>query len=374
LLILVNVYFPATFVVKQISLSSEKYCRRKYSGLRAVFWTVLLVLLTGGASRFALAQHSGRPTPDLLPEARPDAAIAEVGNPLRIDVLANDIGVPSDGPAPELRTEGVPACATVQIDGRVLVFRGSAACIGTDVVFGYGVKLQGTWMTAAVSVTVKPAGAAPGPGPRGGNVAGGCNVPGLDWQMTRIEGGAFDKSSAPAGIVDFVELIDETSFSVAPLCITLDTIPAEPVDRFFNNLREEDRRDQYPELAAPNSNPIAPGTPGRLPANASQRMAVAFAKWFGERNERQLVLPTLQEYVAVAWELQASRRGAPETDAYLITMRSGNLMWTSTPCGSPGSYWTIGPSNEASAQGKLRKLCYQQSRLDRTGFRLVIKQ
>jgi hypothetical protein len=350
---------------------SDKHLQRKYFGFHAAIYVALLMLLIGClligcASRVAFAQNSGRPVPAPLPEARPDAAVAEVGRPVRIDVLANDYGVPSEGqPAPEMRIEGVPACATVQVEGRTLIFRGGTDCVGADVVFGYSVKIQGDWLTAAVSVTVKPATAA---------ALGPCNVPEYDWQMTKIDGGTFDKSSMPPGIVDFVDLIDENTFSVAPFCITLDAIPAEPVERYFNNLREEDRRDQYPELAAQTNIPAVPGAPGRMPANASQRMALAFAKRTGERSNRQLALPTLQEYVGVAWELQAKHRGAPETDAFLITMRSGNLQWTSTPCGSPGSYWTVGPSTQASAQGKLVKLCYELSRLDRTGFRLVVKQ
>lgn len=345
---------------------SDKHLQRKYFGFHAAIYVALLMLLIGCASRVALAQNSGRPVPAPLPEARPDAAVAEVGKPVRIDVLANDYGVPSEGqPAPEMRIEGIPACATVQVEGRALIFRGGTDCVGADVVFGYSVKIQGDWLTAAVSVTVKPATAA---------ALGPCDVPEYDWQMTKIDGGTFDKSSMPPGIVDFVDLIDENTFSVAPFCITLDAIPAEPVERYFNNLQEEDRRDQYPELAAQTNIPAVPGAPGHMPANASQRMALAFAKRTGERSNRQLALPTLQEYVGVAWELQAKHRGAPETDAFLITMRSGNLQWTSSPCGSPGSYWTVGPSTQASAQGKLVKLCYELSRLDRTGFRLVVKQ
>jgi hypothetical protein len=371
---------------------SERQFRRKYPGFRTpyffralsirspitkllcaeslfaqsivIFSIVALSIIAG--SSVARAQNGGRPVPDLLPEIRADAAVAEVGKPLRIDVLANDIGVPSEGePAPEMRVEGVPPCATVQVDGRVLIFRGGADCVGADVVFGYGVRIQGNWLGAAVTVTVKPAVIA---------AAAACDVPESDWRMTRLEGGSFDKSSAPPGIIDFADLIDEASFSVPPLCITLESVPAEPVERYFNNLREEDRRDQYPELTAPPNVPTAPVMPGRIPAIVSQRMAMAFAKRTGERNSRPLALPTLQEYIGAAWELQAKHRGAPETDAFLIAMRSGNLQWTSSPCGSPGSYWTIGPSTLAGAQGKLVKLCYELSRIDRTGFRLVIRQ
>lgn len=366
--ILVNFYFPVTFVVKQNPLSGEKYCQRRGLGLRTACGAALLAVLIGSTTHDALAQGGGRPTPELLPEARPDAAVAEVGKPLRIEVLANDYGVPpADQPAPELQVEGVPPCASVGVDGRALIFRGGADCVGSDVVFGYRVKLGGNWLTAAVSVTVKPAEIVRR---SDGGGAAACSFPDPDMKMTKIEGGSFDKSSIPPGVVDFAELVDENTFSVTPFCITLDAIPAEPVDRYFNNLREEDRTEQFPELAGQGGVPPPQAMPGRPPASVSQRMAVAFAKRSGERSDRELLLPTLQQYVAAAWELQTKHPGAAETDAFLIAMRSGNLQWTSTPCGSSGSYWTIGPS----AQGKLVRLCYALSRLDRTGFRLAIQQ
>lgn len=328
--------------------------------------------------------QGGRPTPPELPEARPDSAVAEVGNAVRIEVLANDLGVPAQGePAPEMKVDSIPPCATVQVDGRALVFRGGNDCVGSDVVFGYSVKLGGEWQSAAVSVTVRPA-AEPGRTPPStqppvaeqapATAVVPCSLPDTDWQMARIEGGSFAKSSIPAGIVDFADLIEDSSFSVAPFCITIDAVPAEPVDRYFNNLNEDERRNQFPEIGARNAMPAAQADPTRAPANASQTMALAFSKRTGERSGRALGLPTLQEFVAAAWELQSKHPGSSQTDAFLILVRSGNLQWTSTPCGSPGSYWTIGPSTQASAQGKLVKLCYNATRIDRTGFRLVMKQ
>jgi hypothetical protein len=330
-----------------------------------------------------LRAQGGRPTPPELPEARPDTATAEVGVAKRIEVLGNDLGVPAQGqPAPEMKVDGVPPCATVQVDGRALLFRGGADCVGSDVVFDYSVKLGGEWQSAAVSVTVRPAEAAVTPPPSQPPVtpppsAGAvvpCSLPDTDWQMARIEGGTFNKSSIPAGIVDFADLIEDSSFSVASFCITIDAIPAEPVDRYFNNLNEDERRSQFPEIGARNAMPTGQADPARAAANASQTMALAFSKRSGERSGRALGLPTLQEFVAAAWELQSKYPGSPQTDAFLILVRSGNLQWTSTPCGSPGSYWTIGPSTQASAQGKLVKLCYNSTRIDRTGFRLVMKQ
>ena len=333
--------------------------------------------------------QGSRPTPPELPEARPDSAVADVGNAVRIEVLANDLGVPAQGqPAPEMKVDTIPPCATVQVDGRALVFRGGNDCVGSDVVFDYSVKLNGEWQSAPVTVTVRPAEAnrtpppppppppsqSPATTPPQATAVAPCNVPDTDWQMARIEGGSFDKSSIPTGIVDFADLIEDSSFSVAPFCITIDAVPAEPVDRYFNNLNEDERRNQFPEIGARNAMPVGQADPTRAPANASQTMALAFSKRTGERSGRAMGLPTLQEFVAAAWELQSKHPGSPQTDAFLILVRSGNLQWTSTPCGSPGSYWTIGPSTQASAQGKLVKLCYNATRIDRTGFRLVMKQ
>jgi hypothetical protein len=329
-----------------------KFCQLRY--FAAV--SAALMAVTFGSLR----AQGARPIPPELPEARPDTAVTEVDKEISIDVLANDLGVPPPGqPVPEMRVEGAPACATVRINGRELVFRGSDSCVGSDVVFGYSVKLGGEWQTAAISVTVRPRSARTPPA--------SCNLPDTDWQMTRIDGGVFDKSAVPSGVSDFAGLIEESSFTVDPFCITVEPIPAEPVERYFNNLNEDERRSQFPEFGGGVST-------GHAPANASAAMAVAFTKRVAERSGRQLALPTLQQMVAAAWELQSKHPGAPQTDAFLILMRSGNLQWTSSACGPQDRYLAIGPSAQANIQGQLVKLCYNASRIDRTSFHLVMTQ
>jgi hypothetical protein len=190
----------------------------------------------------------------------------------------------------------------------------------------------------------------------------------MNWNATMIQGGAYSKDNAPRGIIDLVDLLEQPQFSVQPFCITTEPAPADIVDIFFNNLAPQQRQDLFPESQQRGT--ISNGLdPIRASARVSQRMAIAFAKRTGERSGRQVALPTLEEYVAAAWDLQTRRFGTPEADAYLVTLRTGNLQWTSTACGSLGSYWTIGPG----AQGRLVKLCYEQSRVDRTSFRLSIK-
>lgn len=311
----------------------------------------------------ALRAQGARPIPPELPEARPDTAVAEVDKEISIDVLANDIGAPSpEQPAPEMKIEAAPACAAVRFNGRAVLFRGGASCVGNDVVFGYSVKLGGEWLSAAISVTVRPASTSP-------SVA--CSLPDTDWQMTRIDGGVFDKSAVPSGITDFAGLIEESTFTVDPFCITVESIPAEPVERYFNNLNEDERRNQFPEFGGGQSGQLSVG---RSPASASEAMAVAFTKRLAERSGRALALPTVQQIVAAAWELQTKHPGAPQTDAFLILMRSGNMQWTNSACGSGGSYLAVGPSASAQTQGQLVKLCYNASRIDRTSFHLVMKQ
>ncbi|HXI06893.1 MAG: hypothetical protein ACRC1G_12995 [Bradyrhizobium sp.] len=381
MLILVNFYFQR-LVVNRKGYFGEVDLRRCFRFFAFAF--AALIVGTSGQTGASRAQGA-RPIPRELPEARADSATAEVGNAVRIEVLANDVGVPPQGqPAPEMKVDNVPACATVQVDGRALVFRGSASCVGADVVFAYSVKLNDEWQSAAVSVTVRPAGAdtprSPDTPPRPQDPARRppgsvplCSLPDADWQMARIEGGTFDKSSIPGAIIDFAELIEDRTFSVTPFCITIDAIPSEPVERYFNNLNEDERRTQFPELATRDAMPPGQADPSRAAANASQTMALAFSKRSGERSGRALALPTLQEFVAAAWELESKYPGTPQAEAFLILVRSGNLQWTSSPCG-PGKYWAIGPSTQSSSQGRLVKLCYSSSRIDRTGFRVVMKQ
>src|SRR5262249_21730282 len=102
----------------------------------------------------------------------------------------------------------------------------------------------------------------------------------------------------------------------------------------------------------------------------SRRMAEAYAKRKAEATGRSVTLPTLNEYIAAAWELQLKRPGAVETGKFLVSLRNGNLQWTSTKCpDSTERFFVIGPS----AQGPLARLCFEQSRRDRTGFRLVVR-
>jgi hypothetical protein len=325
------------------------------------FVVVLVAVGSSGFSSQSWAQGasvtSARPRPTLRPEARPDEATVEAGRATRIEVLANDIGVPGpDRPPPEMRIEGHPECGAAKIDGRAVVFMGGSECVGVSIHFGYSFKANEDWITGMVAVTVKQA-------------AFSCEVASLNWPALKIEGGQFDKEDAPPGIVDFADLLPEAGFSVRPFCITLDAVPAEAVDRYFNGLPEEERRTQFPELDQHSVTPAGQDATANPVARVSHRMAIAFAQRAGERGGRNIELPTLQEYVAAAWEMQVKHPGTPDADKLLVMLRSGLLQWTSSACGANDSFWTIGPS----AQGPLTKLCYEQSRLDRTGFRLTIK-
>lgn len=362
------------------SFSCKADSESRHFRSRGAVLIALLILIAGGAFSQLGAQGGANPAFGLLPEAQPDSAVAEVGREVTIPVLANDVGMPAGEQVPEMRVERVPPCATVQVAGRALTFRGTQDCVGQDVVFGYAVKVRDDWLTAAVTVTVKPAGSAsvpevPSNVPRTQDQTppqvqtANCTSPDPNWPLAKIEGDTFNKSAAPAAINDFADLVEDATFAVAAFCITLAPIPADPVDRYFSGMSDDDRRNLFPELSGENAQI---GT-GQTPANASETMVAAFSKWLGERTGRELSLPTLQQYVAAAWELQTKHPNDPQTDAFLVLMRSGSRQWTSTPCGSEGSYWTIGPSIQANSRGKLVKLCYHSSRMDRTGFRLVIK-
>ncbi|MBV6486921.1 MAG: hypothetical protein GHHEDOFH_00858 [Pseudorhodoplanes sp.] len=300
-----------------------------------------------------------RPSPILRPEARPDQVTVEAGERKRIDVLANDERVSTDPSViPEVRVDGPVACGTASIEGRFVVYQGGDACVGQRVTFDYSANLQNEWVTGQITVTVKPRVIA-------------CDIPNPSWQLIRIEGGRFDKSNVPPGVVDFADLLDETTFTVGPFCLILEPVLAEDVEKFFGSIPEEQRREQFPEIFETAGTSFPTGEQNqRAPATKiSRRMAEAYVKQKAEATARNVTLPTLNEYVAAAWELQAKRSNARETNVFLVALRSGGLQWTSTPCGPSGSFWTIGPS----AQGPLTKLCYEQSRRDRTGFRLVVK-
>src|SRR5262245_38894286 len=81
---------------------------------------------------------AGRPPAVGRRQARPDQATAEAGERKRIDVLANDEGMPSDTePGPPLEVQGPVTCGTAQVDGRYVVYQGGNECVGKQVKFGY---------------------------------------------------------------------------------------------------------------------------------------------------------------------------------------------------------------------------------------------
>lgn len=290
--------------------------------------------------------------PKLRPEARDDRATVEAGKPGRIEVLANDIGVTNDGSTPALRVDEQPSCGTTEVDGRAVIYRGGPECVGADVSFKYSVRLLGDSIAATVSVTVTAA-------------TFSCDTPGLELPAVRLEGGQFVKSNAPADLLDLLGLLDDQTFTVPSFCMTLDPVPAEAVDVYFNNMSPQERDEKFPETQLQGGAPSATDASART----SQRMAVAFARRSSDRSGRAVRLPSLNEYVAVAWELYKKAPNSPEAVAFTVGLRTGTLQWTSTPCGAAGLFWTIGPD----VNGRMSKLCYQQSRLDRTGFRLAIK-
>jgi hypothetical protein len=145
---------------------------------------------------------------------------------------------------------------------------------------------------------------------------------------------------------------------------------ASEFEKFFKTVPEETRRQQFPEFFELGGGKLEAAGEATDPANGiSRRMAEAFLRSQGETGGRTVALPTLNELVAAVWELQKARPDSPETGLLIVGLRSGNLQWTSTPCAENGSFLVLGPST----QGALTKLCYDQSRQDGTGFRLVFR-
>jgi hypothetical protein len=321
---------------------------------------------------------------DSIPLAKPDQHTAEVDRRTRIDVLANDKGVFADV---ELQLEDAPSCGEAGIDGRSIWYQGGRDCMGQSVVFKYRAKLRDArtcepeWKTAFVTVTVAMTPAPPpprpevrpAPEPRPPQISSvSCDIPDSRARFIKIEGGRFVVAEAPPVLADFARLVEEPVFTVATFCLMVEEISAEEFDRFFRPIGDAQKRERFPEVFEQMSDNNAPSVPGvGAPAvgNISRRMAEAYAKQLSEQSGRTLSLPTLNELVAAVLELQNRRPESPEASLLTIGLRSGNLQWTSTPCAETGSFLTLGPSS----QGPLTKLCYNESRNSRTGFRLTVR-
>src|SRR2546421_8202333 len=97
----------------------------------------------------------------LRPEARPDTATVQAGERVRIDVLKNDEGAPSDpSVVPDMRIESSPTCGKADLDGRFVSYQGGGECVGTPVTFSYSARLHDSltdedeWVTGPITVTV----------------------------------------------------------------------------------------------------------------------------------------------------------------------------------------------------------------------------
>jgi hypothetical protein len=334
-----------TLIVKRRRLRAAVISRSGF-----LFPIVLVAMLAVGVSA-AWSQPVAPMAPKLKPVAIDDRATVEAGRPTRIEILENDLAIPA-GPTPPEIDIVQPACGTVQVDGRAVIYSGTSDCVGAEVSFKYIVKLPDDSVAAAVNVTVTA-------------TTFSCGISSMQVTSIKIEGGVFNKQNAPPAIADLVAQIDDQTFTVPTFCVTLDAVSAELVDPYFNNMPQQERDDQFPETLLNN----AAGGGTDPAARVSHRMAQAFARRSSERSGRNIQLPSLNEYVAVAWELQTRRPQSPEALNFIAGLRSGALQWTSTPCAGENAFWVIGPN----FQGRVEKLCFNQSRLEKTGFRLAIR-
>lgn len=320
---------------------------------------------------------------DARPEAVPDSRTIESDNRELIDVLANDKGAPPNVFI-EIEVEQPLACGKAGVEGRQVWFVGDNSCVGKTIEFKYRAKLvdartcEYEWRSASINVAVVAAPmrppvqpAPPAPPPR----LASCDIPNLPWRLLKIEGGRFVKSEAPASIADFAKFIEEPTFMVEPFCLMADEVSADEFEKFFRNVPEAQKREKFPEgLENDGGAPSIIDPLQTAPATRiSHRMADAFAKHQSQISNRSVNMPTLHEYVAALWELQKRRPTPPQAALLPIALRSGNLQLTGTPCPesgpNDGNFLTLGPQ----MQGAMSTICYDQSRRERTGFRLIVR-
>ena len=317
-----------------------------------------------------------RPTaPQSKPEARPDEATVEADSDNVLDVLANDSGVPpSNEERPDVVVQRLDdeearrnMCGTVRGTKGGVFYRASADCIGKTVRFGYKVKLfnaqtnedEEVYATVTVKVVARRL---------------GCDVTNSAGRFLKIEGGTYDKAAAPSGIADIVELADGATFLVRPFCITLEPVGTEEFGRVFSRVPDDKKKSAAPEALDKiadqrMSDPV-------VATGISQRMAALYLEAYKAGGGQPVVLPTINEIVAAAWELQSRRADAQETKQFLISLRSGNLIWTSSPCDNGrGKFSMVGPEKRGPGQPDvLGKPCYAHEQRYRASFRLVVRQ
>ena len=330
-------------------------------------------ILTFAMSVASYAQQqppAGQPRPlrpNLKPEARADEYVVEIGRGHELKVLENDIGVPPAGqPQPSLEAVEVEsaigqpnqACGVIRPLQSMVYYEGRPDCVGKTLRYTYKVKLrneqtnQDELVTGQLTIKVVAR-------------SYGCDT--SSGRYIKIDGGTFDKTRAPHEISDIVQLVEGSSFTVAPFCMTLDPISVDEVTAAIAKLPPD--RTRLAELR--DSDQVGPNAP----PGSSRRMAELYAEAIASAGDPPMTLPTIEELVAAAWVLQLGAADSLKTKQYLLSLRTGGLLWTSTPCDSgPGKFFVVGPMQSGmGAPSLVDKLCYAQQRRYRAGFRLVYR-
>lgn len=263
--------------------------------------------------------------------------------------------------------EKEPDCGEAKVAKDSVVYYADPECVGRKVNFEYvigyprapgaGFKKQLVKVRAAVLSGIET-----------------CGISDAPFRFLLIKGGKYSIADAPRPLADLAGLLDTADFEVAPFCITEEAIARSEFDFLVLNIPISKIRAVMPEalssLPHQRSISITTGRTQRLPATqVSLAMARTFAEEKSEMMEQELVLPSLEQYIAAAWELHTNRPDAPETHSFLVSLRGGLLEWTKTACQNKGTYVVLGPRLDGS---RIEKYCFESTRRgSRSGFRLV---
>jgi hypothetical protein len=282
-----------------------------------------------------------------------DAVETSVGQPVAIDVLRNDRGLPPSNVPLAVEVVAEPTCGSTEVRRDRTIRYDPMTCPPGTVSFRYCVRIaSGSCPQATVAVTIN----AP-PAPKID-----CNVAQLDVKMIAVSGGRFVHNEAPQGIGDIVAVRDEDMFEVGDFCISAEPMPMSIALQFAQATGTH----LWPNDQAPPPLAIF-GPEAGTQANAVDfANATRIVSWTGQIVGRQIGLPTLNEVIAAAWRITASREASNEnvsaSATFLTALRSPARFWTRTPAlpQLPNRYWVVGGPLEPAVGDPFVKIAREQ--------------
>lgn len=277
-----------------------------------------------------------------LPTLNDDQFSVPQGAPKTLDVLANDSNVL---PQSTISLLDQPSCGSTKLDAaqRAILFDPAGCSLGATVVLRYLVR-QGSALQAEVRiVVVAPESQVPQVSQ---DTSFACDAPDSRLRMIPIRGGRFVKNEAPEIIRDIADQLDVAEFELRDFCITEQPVSLALAEQYAPGARANGPKD---------GQRITGATTQSFAYGVSLGVANQIASSLSSATKTEIMVPSLNEYIAAAWRLanisgSSADLAAPKihpafkVPMYILALRSPVRFLTATPAPSGGqdAHWILG--------------------------------